>query len=128
MSFLWKFLTPRFKRCYWAQFIYSSIQVFEYMNRNSFDENKVVTMLISKMMNFHYLNSMCQSYHFEYPLASYEKRMPQLPIIKDITEFLDNVILHRPHHDSQTKKRDSSGAERSFFQQLIDKILSQHGI
>ena len=97
------------------------------MNQNSFDENKVVTMLISKMMIFHYLNSMCQSYHFDqYPLASYEKRMPQLPIIKDITEFLDNVILHRPHHDSLTKKRDSSGAERSFFQ-LLNKILSQCG-
>ena len=94
------------------------------MSRNSFDENKVVTMLISKMMIFHYLNSMCQSYHFEYPLASYEKRMPQLPIIKDITDFLDNVILHRPHHDSLTKKRDSSGPERSFFQ-LLNKILLQ---
>ena len=97
------------------------------MNLTSFDENKVVAMLISKMMIFHYLNSMCQSYHIEYPLASYEKRMPRLPRPTDITEFLDNVILHRPHQNSHKIKRDSSGAERSFFQ-LLNQILSQRGI
>ena len=72
-------------------------------------------MLITKMMIFHYLNSLCQSYHIEYPLASYEKRMPRLPRPQDIGEFLDTFVLHRPHQNNieQNQKRASSGAEKS---------------
>ena len=88
-------------------------------------------MLISKLMILHYLISFIQSYHIEYPLASYEKRMPRLPSPKEITEFLDNFdsTNHRSHPNSQTQKhrRDTRDAERSFFQQL-NTILSQCGI
>ena len=86
-------------------------------------------MLISKLMILHYLISFSQSYHIEYPLASYEKRMPRLPSPKEITEFLDNFPIHRSQPISQTQKqkRDTRDAERSFFQQL-NTILAQCGI
>ena len=89
-------------------------------------------MLVSQMMIFHYLNSICHSYHIEYPLASYEKRMPRLPSPNDITEFLDNFVLHRPNSHKQNShpqkpKGDSKVAKRSFFKQL-KTIFSQEEI
>jgi len=70
-------------------------------------------MLIAKMVIFHYLTSFCQSHHVEYPLANNEKRMPRLPILKDIGAFLDTFDLDQPHQNyiKQKQERASNGAE-----------------
>ena len=81
-----------------------------------------VAMMSFKIKIFHCLNLICCSYgHKEYPLASYEKRMPQLiqlPSPEEFAEFLAGYKLHQqnPNPSRQIEKRDSQGEEGHFAQ------------
>ena len=90
-------------------------------------------MLSFKMKIFHCLNLFCYSYgHIQYPLASYEKRMPQLiqlPSPVEFAEFLAGYNLRQQKQDSlqQKEKRDPQGEERHFdqFFNQLKSFLSQ---
>ena len=75
-------------------------------------DNKVVTMPIFKIKIFNCLMLICYSYGHEYPLASYEKRIPnfvQLPYPEELAKFLDGQTLHQQNRNSlqEKEKRDS---------------------
>ena len=60
----------------------------------------------------------CYSYGHEYPLASYEKRIPnfvQLPYPEELAKFLDGQTLHQQNRNSlqEKEKRDSRREEKS---------------
>ena len=86
-------------------------------------------MLSFKIKIFHCLNLICYSYgHIQYPLASYEKRMPQLiqlPSPEEFADFLASYNLHRQKQNSlqQKEKRDSQG-EEDHFNQFFNKLKS----
>ena len=86
-------------------------------------------MLSFKMKIFHYLNLICYSYgHREYPLASYEKRMPQLiqlPSPEEFAEFLAGYNSRQQKQNSvqQKAKRDSQG-EEGHFDQFFNQLKS----
>ena len=81
-------------------------------------DNKVVTMPIFKIKIFNCLMLICYSYGHEYPLASYEKRIPnfvQLPYPEELAKFLDGQTLHQQNRNSlqEKEKRDSRREEKS---------------
>ena len=90
---------------------------------------KNVSMLGFKIRIFHCLNLICYSYgHMKYPLASYEKRMPQLiqlPSPEEFAEFLAGYKLHQqnPNPLQQKEKRDSQG-EEGHFDQFFNQLKS----
>ena len=62
----------------------------------------------------------------KYPLASYEKRMPQLiqlPSPEEFAEFLAGYKLHQRNPLQQKEKRDSQG-EEDHFNQFFNKLKS----
>ena len=70
--------------------------------------------MIFNIRIFHFVNLMCFSFGIQYPLASYEKGMPQSVQLPS-PEFLDGYNLHR---NSLTQKRNSQGSEKSLFNEL----------